>query len=141
MFCPSNCEFQTLKCRFCNIFLESSTGSWAELQLPCCPSKQGELPENMLRNLLLNLPPQTVAEASSTAPRLFPYLLSLMCLHARFLSLLPRPHLTEHSPHSDHVVHSAFGGQASRLQKSIMVAAPSQVIRVWNRVPCSKARE
>ena len=32
--------------RFSNMFPESSTGSWAELQLPCCPSKQGELPEN-----------------------------------------------------------------------------------------------
>ena len=46
--------------RFCDIFSDSSTGSWAELQLPCCPCKQGELPENMLQNLLLNLPPQTV---------------------------------------------------------------------------------
>ena len=46
--------------RFCDMFSESSTGSWAELQLPCCPSKQGELPENMLQNLLHNLPPQTV---------------------------------------------------------------------------------
>ena len=42
------------------MFSESYTGSWAELQLPCCPSKQGELPENMLQNLLRNLPPQTV---------------------------------------------------------------------------------
>ena len=42
------------------MFSESSAGSWAELQLPCCPSKQGELQENMLQNLLLNLPPQTV---------------------------------------------------------------------------------
>ena len=24
---------------FCNMFSESSTGSWAEVQLPCCPSK------------------------------------------------------------------------------------------------------
>ena len=44
----------------CNIFSESSTGSWAELQLPCCPSKQEELSENMLQNLFHNLPPQTV---------------------------------------------------------------------------------
>ena len=42
------------------MFSESSTGSWAELQLPSCPSKQGELLENMLQNLFLNLPPQTV---------------------------------------------------------------------------------
>ena len=42
------------------MFSESSTGSWAELQLPCYPGKQGELPENMLQNLLLNLSPQTV---------------------------------------------------------------------------------
>ena len=47
------------------MFSESSTGSWAELQLPCCPSKQGELPENMLQNLFLNLPPQTVRTVKS----------------------------------------------------------------------------
>ena len=35
-----------LRKRFCNMFSESSRGSMAELQLPCCPSKQGELPEN-----------------------------------------------------------------------------------------------
>ena len=35
-----------LRKMFCNMFSESFTGSWAELQLPCCPSKQGELPEN-----------------------------------------------------------------------------------------------
>ena len=45
---------------FCNIFSESSTDSWAELQLPFCPSKQGELSENIFLNLLPNLPPQTV---------------------------------------------------------------------------------
>ena len=38
----------------------SSTGCWAVLQLPCCPSKQGELPEKMLQNLLHKLTPQTV---------------------------------------------------------------------------------
>ena len=27
--------------RFCKMFSESSTGRWAALQLPCCPSKQG----------------------------------------------------------------------------------------------------
>ena len=46
------------------MFSESSTGSCAELQLPCCPIKQGELPENMLQNLFLNLSPQTVYERS-----------------------------------------------------------------------------
>ena len=50
--------------RFCNMFSESSTGSWAELQLLCFPSKQGELPENMLQNLLHNLPPQTVSNTT-----------------------------------------------------------------------------
>ena len=45
--------------RCCNMFSESSTGCWAELQLPWCPRKQGEIPENMLQNILLNLPPQT----------------------------------------------------------------------------------
>ena len=48
-----------LRKMFCNMFSESSTGSWAEMQLPCCPSKQEELIENMLQNLLHNLPPQT----------------------------------------------------------------------------------
>ena len=46
--------------RFYNMCSEISTGSWAELQLPGYPSRQGELPDNMLQNLLLNLPPQTV---------------------------------------------------------------------------------
>ena len=49
-----------LRKRFCNMFSESSTGSWAELQMPCCPSKKEELPENTLQNLLHNLPPKTV---------------------------------------------------------------------------------
>ena len=44
-----------LRKRFCNMFSESSTGSWAELQLPYCPSKQGELPENLLLNLPVSL--------------------------------------------------------------------------------------
>ena len=34
--------------RFCLLFSESSPGCWALLQLPCCPSKQGELLENIL---------------------------------------------------------------------------------------------
>ena len=42
------------------MFLESSTGRWAVLQLPCCPSKQGERSENILQNLFHNLTPQTV---------------------------------------------------------------------------------
>ena len=43
--------------RFWKMFSDtcSSTGRWAELQLPCCPSKQ-----NILQNLSHNLPPQTV---------------------------------------------------------------------------------
>ena len=53
-----------LRKRFCNMFSESSTGSWAELQLPCSPSKQGELLDNMLQNLSLNLPPQTVEKTA-----------------------------------------------------------------------------
>ena len=42
------------------MFSDSTTGSWAELQLPCYPCKQGELSENMFQTLLLKLPPQTV---------------------------------------------------------------------------------
>ena len=37
--------------RFCKPFSGSSPGCWAVLQLPCCPSKQGELLENILQNL------------------------------------------------------------------------------------------
>ena len=48
------------------MFSERSTDSWAELQLPGCPSKQGELSENMLQNLLLNLPPQTVRNRNNS---------------------------------------------------------------------------
>ena len=40
---------------------ESSTGCWAILQLPCCPSKEGELTENIEQNLFYKLPLQTVA--------------------------------------------------------------------------------
>ena len=39
---------------FCKLFSESSQAvgqCWAVLQLPCCPSKQGELSKNILRNL------------------------------------------------------------------------------------------
>ena len=54
------------------MFSQSSTGSWAELQLPCCPSKKGELPENMLQNLLHNLPPQTVQFRNSGEMRIQP---------------------------------------------------------------------
>ena len=46
--CASKCSTVwggRLRKRFCNMFSVSSTGSWAELQLPCCPSKQGELPK------------------------------------------------------------------------------------------------
>ena len=37
--------------RFCKLFSESSTGRWAILQLPCCPSRQGEILEKILQNL------------------------------------------------------------------------------------------
>ena len=49
-----------LRKMFCNMFSRSFTDHWAELQLPCCPSKQGGFPENILQNIFLNLPPQTV---------------------------------------------------------------------------------
>ena len=49
-----------LRKRFCNMLSESSTGIWAELQLPCCPSKQGELLANLLQNLRNKWPPPPV---------------------------------------------------------------------------------
>ena len=42
------------------MFSESYTGSWAVLQLPCCPSKQGGLLENILQNLRNKWPPHLV---------------------------------------------------------------------------------
>ena len=42
----------------------SSTGSWAELQLPCCPSKQGGLPEKHVRKHF----PQPAAPDCTTLP-------------------------------------------------------------------------
>ena len=50
--------------RLCNMYSESSTGSWAELQLPCSPSKQGELGENRLQNLQNKWPPRPVEKDS-----------------------------------------------------------------------------
>ena len=43
-------------------FSESSSGCWAILQLPCCPSKQGELLENILQNLRNKWPPHPVLD-------------------------------------------------------------------------------
>ena len=51
------------------MFSGSSTGSWAELQLPSYPNKQGEPPENMLQHILHNLPPQT--ETVETAYKVY----------------------------------------------------------------------
>ena len=66
---------------FCNMFSESSTDSWAELQLPCSLSNEGELPKNMFQYLLPNLPPQTVSVC-----RLFP-----IPIKGLFLSFLSYP--------------------------------------------------
>ena len=51
--------------RFCNMSSESSTGYWAVLQLPCCPSKKGELSENLLQNLRNKWPPHPVVSQLS----------------------------------------------------------------------------
>ena len=47
--------------RFCKMFSESSPGRWAVLRLLCCPSKPGELSENIFPNLFHSLTPQTVS--------------------------------------------------------------------------------
>ena len=58
---------------FCKMFSGSSTGSWAVLQLPFFPKKQGELSENILQNRFHNLTKVAAAiEIGSTQP---PYLL------------------------------------------------------------------
>ena len=49
--------------RFCKMFSESWNGHWAALQLPCCPSKQGGLSENILQNLRNK--PQTVQQSKN----------------------------------------------------------------------------
>ena len=46
--------------RFCKQISGSSPGRYAVLQLPCGPSKQGELSENLLQNLRNNWPPHPV---------------------------------------------------------------------------------
>ena len=50
---------------FINIFSGSSPGCWAVLQLPCCPSKQVELLENVLQNLQNTWPLNPVFEINS----------------------------------------------------------------------------
>ena len=46
--------------RFCKQFSESFLGCWVILQLPCWPSKQGELLDNILQNLQNKWPPHPV---------------------------------------------------------------------------------
>ena len=48
--------------RFCNMFSESSPGHWAVLQLPCCPSKQGNFQKTYYKTF-----------GSSYRPRLYVY--------------------------------------------------------------------
>ena len=55
--------------RFCKMFFESSPGCWAVLQLHCCPSKQGELSENLLKNLRNKRPPHLLQREGHSAGR------------------------------------------------------------------------
>ena len=57
--------------RFCKLFSENSSGSWAVLELPCSPSKQGELLENILQNLRNKWPPNPVALSGCLRQRSF----------------------------------------------------------------------
>ena len=52
------------------MFSESSTGHWALVQLPCCPSKRGELPENILQktSCRLYIPAHTTNNLLNTGP-------------------------------------------------------------------------
>ena len=50
----------SLLIRLCKMFSESFLGCQAVLQLTCCPSRQGELSENILQSLFNKLSPQTV---------------------------------------------------------------------------------
>ena len=50
---PSSTVWGVRMCkRFCKMFFQSSTGRWGVLQLPCCPSKQGNCKKTfILQNL------------------------------------------------------------------------------------------
>ena len=52
--------------RFCKLFSESSPHCWAVLQLPRCPSKQGELIKNIFHNLGNKWPPHPVLSHSES---------------------------------------------------------------------------
>ena len=65
--------------RFCEMFIESSTGRSAVLQLPCCPSKQRELSENVLQNLRNKLPPHTVCNKVAALVVSEQHLLNVHC--------------------------------------------------------------
>ena len=51
---------------FVYFFLTVPPGRLAVLQLPCCPSKQKELLENILQNLRNKWPPQPVVQVGNT---------------------------------------------------------------------------
>ena len=59
-----------------NMFSESSPSHWAVLQLQCCPSTQGQLPENIQNKLL----PQTVVDISKNG-RPVPHISIKPCVH------------------------------------------------------------
>ena len=61
--------------RFCKLFSESSTGRWAVLQVPCWPSKQGEL--STFRKHVTILSEQVAAPPSNL--RMQGHLLMLGC--------------------------------------------------------------
>ena len=56
--------------RVCKLFFESSPGRVAVLQLPCCPSKEGGLSENLLHNLRNKWPPHPVFNISESCLKL-----------------------------------------------------------------------
>ena len=63
--------------RFCNMFSESSTGCWAVLQLPCCPSKPGGILGKPITK-----PLKQVAAPDCTTPAL-PNPLTAIPMHPR----------------------------------------------------------
>ena len=89
--------------RFCKLFSDSSTVCWAILQLPCCPSKQGELLKNTLQNLWNKWPPHPAQiiliffSAGNLKPKIQPFLKQK--IQQTFVLLNRTPDERQHGAH------------------------------------------
>ena len=81
-----------LRKRFCNMFSESSTGNWAELQLPCFPSKQGELPDIWYNTFYTTCRPRLYLERNNLEHRLLESLTLTLTRRTPSLQTASPPH-------------------------------------------------